>query len=552
MLLGPACPKSIEFQSKLDGTSSVIPVVALFRSDLRRHRSPRRDMLCSSMSVHWPIIKQLLRHPFRDAVVDDSRTSRAIDILVAASHLAAAIQSRSSSKTLGILLPTSGAFPIAALAGWMLGKTIVPLNYLFKPEELQYVIDDCECDTVITAGALLTHLGFAPARVNLIKMDELNYRSFPDARMPAGADDEDLAVLLYTSGTSGKPKGVMLTHANIRANLSQVMRYAKFEPEQVFLGVLPQFHSFGITVLTLLPLTQGWKAVYTARFIPGKLIRLIRQQRPTVFVAIPSMYNALLHSKDAKPEDFASLKYVISGGEPLPLAVADGFRDRFGVTINEGYGLTETAPVTNMCLPWEFKSKSVGRAMPDIVERIVDINTGKDLPANQEGEIRISGPNVMKGYYNLPVETAAAFDERGFLRTGDIGRLDEDGHLFITGRLKEMLIIGGENVFPREIEEVLNKHPDVKDSGVIGVPDPMRGEEPVAFIEIKLPVDNSGGVENPDRAEELRKAFDPKPLLTWCRQHLAGYKVPREIRVVESLPRSPTGKVLRRELKKML
>ncbi|MBC7771823.1 MAG: AMP-binding protein [Pyrinomonadaceae bacterium] len=503
------------------------------------------------MSVHWPIIKTLLRRPFKEAIVDDTRTYRGIDILVAASHVAAALQSVSTTGTVGILLPTGGAFPIAALAGWMLGKTIVPLNYLLKQDELQYVIDDCGCDTVITASALLGFLGFTPDRVKLVKMDEISFKGMPDARWPAGASDDDLAVILYTSGTSGKPKGVMLTHGNIRANVSQIDKYVQFGPDQVFLGVLPQFHSFGLTVLTVLPLTFGWKAVYTARFAPAKLIRLLKQHHPTVFVAIPSMYNALLHVKDARPEDFTSLKFVLSGAEPLPQAVADGFLERFGVRINEGYGLTETAPATNWCLPTEYRPRSVGRPLTGITERIVDINTGKDVPFGEEGEIRIAGENVMRGYYKLPAETAAAFDEQGALRTGDIGRFDADGHLYITGRLKEMLIIGGENVFPREIEEVLNKHPDVKDSGVIGVPDPMRGEEAMAFVEMKeaAGVGKDGAAGGTDAVP--KRPFDQKVLLHWCRQHLAGYKVPREIREIEALPRSATGKVLRRELKKL-
>ncbi len=510
------------------------------------------------MSIHWPIIKRLLRSPLREAVVDDTRAYRGIDLLIAMSHVVAAIQSTCSSRTIGILLPTGGGFVVAALAGWSSGKTVVPLNYLLKPDELQYVIDDCGCDTIISAGPMLSFLGFTPQNVRVIKLDELNFRSMPDLRLPAHADDDDLGVLLYTSGTSGKPKGVMLSHANIRSNINQVLQYAHFQPHQVFLGVLPQFHSFGLTVLTLLPLTKGWKAVYTARFVPAKLVRLIRSHRPTVLVAIPSMYNALLHVKDAAPDDFSSLQFTISGGEPLPQAVADAFLDRFSLRINEGYGLTETAPVTNMCLPSEFRSRSVGRAMPGVVERVVDINSGADLPPGQEGEIRIAGPNVMRGYYNLPAESAAAFDELGFLRTGDIGRFDHDDHLYITGRLKEMIIIGGENVFPREIEEVLNAHPSVKDSGVIGVPDPMRGEEPIAFVEMK-PLDTAHSPARPttspssDHDAPIPTAeFDEKALLAWCRKHLAGYKVPREIRRIDALPRNPTGKVMRRELKKLL
>jgi long-chain acyl-CoA synthetase len=300
----------------------------------------------------------------------------------------------------------------------------------------------------------------------------------------------------------------------------------------------------------LLPLSIGCRVVYSARFIPQKIVRLMREHRPTVFVGIPSMYNALLQVKEASPEDFKSLRYTVSGGEPLPEAVFSRFRERFGITINEGYGLTETAPVTNWCRPHEWKPHSVGPPVPDLDQRIVDVNTRKEIAPGArnadgswaEGEVIMRGPNIMKGYFKRQEETVAAFEDRGgvrYLRTGDIGRHDEDRHLYITGRLKEMIIVGGENVFPREIEEVLNRHPAVNASGVIGQMDPIRGELPVAFVEIKE-----------DVAAEARPA--EAELIRWCREHLAGYKVPKTIKVLDQLPRNPTGKIMRRELKKFL
>jgi long-chain acyl-CoA synthetase len=289
-----------------------------------------------------------------------------------------------------------------------------------------------------------------------------------------------------------------------------------------------------MTVLSILPMTVGCKVIFTARFVPPRIVKLFREHRPTAFIAIPSMYNALLHVKDAKPDDFASLRIAVSGGEPLPAAVTQGFFDRYAVRIAEGYGLTETSPVTNWCRPDEYRAGSVGPPVPGLLERIVDIESGRDLPANADGEVRMQGPNVMPGYYRDPEATAAAFDERGYFRTGDIGRFDNDGHLYITGRLKDMLIIAGENVFPREIEEVLNAHASIKDSGVVGMKDDMRGELPLAFVEMK------------DGA-----AFDEAAILAHCRQNLAGYKVPRVVKCMEALPRGATGKVLRRELRKM-
>jgi long-chain acyl-CoA synthetase len=277
------------------------------------------------------------------------------------------------------------------------------------------------------------------------------------------------------------------------------------------------------------------KAVWSARFLPPRIIKLMREHRPTVFVAIPSMYNALLSVKSATPEDFASLRLVVSGGEPLPRATFEKFRERFGVTLNEGYGLTETSPVTNWCRPEEWRPHSVGPPLPGITERVVDPATGAVLDPGQDGEVQIKGPNVMRGYLHLPRETAACFTPDGFFRTGDMGRFDLDGHLYITGRIKDMLIIGGENVFPREIEEVLNRHPGVGESAVVGQVDPLRGELPVAFVEMK-----EGA------------AFDETDLKQWCRRSLAGYKVPDQVRRMDALPRNATGKVLRRELKKII
>ncbi len=487
------------------------------------------------MSIHWPIIRSLLRSASRPVLVDDRGARRGIEVLVGALHIAEIVRGRCATPTLGVMTPTGGSLPVAALAGWMLGKTVVPLNYLLKPDELQYVIDDCETDTVLTVGPLIDHMGFTPRVKNIIRLDALDFTGVPEPLWPAPASDDDLALLLYTSGTSGRPKGVMLTHGNIMANMRQIMHWVDFSRADTMLGVLPQFHTFGLTVLTLLPLTGGIKVVYTARFVPHRLVKLFREHRPTIFIAIPSMYNALLSVKDAGPADFASLRYAVSGGEPLPRTVLERFRDRFGVTICEGYGLTETAPVTNWCRPFEFREGSVGRPLPEVDQRIVDLNSRHELGRNQDGEVIMRGPNVMRGYYKHEEQTRSVFDDQGFFKSGDIGRFDDDGHLHITGRLKEMLIIGGENVFPREIEEVLNRHPAVKDSGVVGKMDPMRGEVPVAFVEL-----NEG------------QGVDAKAIIVWCRQSLAGYKAPDEVRFVESLPRNPTGKILRRELKKLL
>ncbi|MEY3025908.1 MAG: Long-chain-fatty-acid--CoA ligase [Planctomycetota bacterium] len=482
------------------------------------------------MQLLSAIRRHLLLRPFRPVVVDDFRTWRGVDLMVASWHIARAIERQSDASRIGVMLPTSGLFPAAAIAAWSLGRTLVPLNYLLSRSDLEYVARDSELDALVTVGPMLDMIGGSIPGLADIRLDRMKFTGLPPVRMTNPLRRDDVAVVLYTSGTSGRPKGVMLSCGNLSANARQCQEWVDFGPRDRILGVLPQFHSFGLTVLTLLPLATGASAVYTARFVPRKLVELAKAHRPTALVAIPSMYNALRLLRDAERDSFGSLRFAVSGGEPLPEAVFEGFRDKFGIEINEGYGLTETAPVTNWCRPSEQRRKCVGRALPGIDQRIVGPD-GQVLGPNQDGEVRLRGPNVMLGYLNLPEETAAVFDEHGYFKTGDMGRLDESGMLSITGRIKEMLIIGGENVFPREIEEVLNRHSSVKDSAVIGMPDGMRGEVALAFVELK---------EN--------ESFDEAALRSWCREHIAGFKVPREIRLVRELPRNPTGKIMRRKL----
>jgi long-chain acyl-CoA synthetase len=482
------------------------------------------------MELLKPMLRNLILTPLRKAVVDDYRTWRGFELYAAALHLARKIEQSTDRPHVGLMLPTSGLMPVAILATWMLGRTIVPINYLLSRKDRDFIIENAELDTIVTATPMLKAVGGLPARVRQIHLDRISFKGIPRLRRPVRRPDDHIAALLYTSGTSGRPKGVMLTAGNLAANVSQCADWARFPRKTVFLGVLPQFHCFGLTVLTLLPLWLGSKVVYTARFVPGRVLGLLARHRPNVILAIPSMLNGLLHAKGATRAHFSSAHCVVSGGEPLPQNIFDGFRDRFGVTLNEGYGLTETSPVTNWCRPRDHRRFSVGPPLPGVEEKIVALD-GTRLGIGEEGEVRIKGPNVMKGYYKMIDETRAAFDAEGFLRTGDIGRMDADGHLYITGRLKEMMVIGGENVFPRTIEEVLDRHGSVVCSAVVGLPDPGRGEVPMAFVEL------APGTTH-----------DEAGLRAHCRKHLAAYQVPRFVRQIEKMPRSATGKILRREL----
>lgn len=495
------------------------------------------------MSLLRPILSQALRRPRQTAVIDDRSTYSYAKLVAASFFLAREIRQATTARHVGILLPTSGAFPVTFLGAWLDGRVPVPLNYLLAKDELQYVIEDSDIDTIITSTQMLEFLGgpeVIPDGIKIIELEKVSFKGLPPLRVPPNPSDDDLAVLLYTSGTSGKPKGVMLTHGNLQANVYAAIEHAQLTKADTFLGVLPQFHSFGLTVLTLLPLRIGARVVYTARFVPRKIVGLIEEHKPDVFIAVPSMYGALLSVKSATPDSFSSIRLAVSGAEPLSDSIYAAYQERFNVQLLEGYGLTETSPGCNWSTPGHNKRYSVGLPLPGVGNFIVDENNNT-LSPNEVGEIVLTGPNLMKGYYKLDDKTAEVITTitppgkdqplRAF-RTGDIGKVDENGFLYITGRKKEMLIIGGENVFPREIEEVLNTHPSVAASAVIGKHDDMRGEVPIAFVELN------------EDAE-----FDESSIRNHCRDSLAQFKVPKEIHKLDQLPRNPTGKIMRRALK---
>lgn len=493
------------------------------------------------MSLLSAIMLRAVRQPSRIAVIDDLRTYSYGKLLGAAMFIAQRIEQLTDKPHVGIMLPTTGGAAASILGCWLARRTCVPLNFLLAPDELRYIIDHSQVDTVLSAGLMLDFMGDNPAlraNVNFSKLEAIDFKAVPPLRWPPMIRPQETAALLYTSGTSGKPKGVVLSHGNLESNVKACLTHAKLTSQDKMLGVLPQFHAFGLTVLTLLPLYTGLPVVFASRFTPKKIIDLMREHRPTAFVAVPSMFGALLTAKDAKPDDFSSLRYCVSGAEPLPDAVFEDFAQRFGVCIQQGYGLTEMSPVTHWATDRRIDHRSVGRALPGVVCEVVD-DQMNFLPQGEEGEILLAGPNRMQGYYREPelnkqVLLTLDHPQHGpttFFRTGDIGRVDDDGALFITGRKKEMLIIGGENVFPREIEEVLVKHASVAAAAVVGQADPVRGEVPVAFVEL---------VEG--------ASFDEAELKQFCKPHLAGYKIPRQIHQAQQMPRSPTGKILRRKL----
>jgi long-chain acyl-CoA synthetase len=477
-----------------------------------------------------PLFAHAQQTPDEIAVIDDRGQYTYKQLAAAAAGLGLYLGMQTDKNTVGLLLPPSAGF-VASFYGTLLsGKTVVPINYLLGEREIAHVIQDSGVDTVVTIPQLA-------ARLENTDLKVIDLTALPQTppfaitpKFPAPHPD-DTAVILYTSGTSGLPKGVMLTYNNLQSDVDAAIEHATLQDRHKFLGIVPLFHSTGLLATLLAPVQLGATVVYIARFSPVATIQAVRQHKLSVLVAVPSMYGALLRLKDASPEDFAHVYASLSGGEPLPSAIRDAWHQRFGIPIFEGYGLTETIGPIAFNTPQNNRPGSVGRLIPGATVKIVDEN-GNPHDVHSEGEVWLSGPMIMKGYHNLPTETADVLTADGYFKSGDLGKLDTDGYLHITGRKKELIIVAGEKAVPREIEEVLMRHPAVALAAAVGKKDPSRGEVVVAFVTLK-----PGQTAT---ADEIR---------TFARdQNLANFKVPREIFIEEELPHSPTGKVLKRVL----
>lgn len=352
--------------------------------------------------------------------------------------------------------------------------------------------------------------------------------------MPPVVDvHRDVAVLIYTGGTTGKPKGVMLSHSALIANASQCTQWVNMMPKDSLLAVLPLFHGFGMSVCMNAPLIAGGTSILIPRFGVKEILQVIHRFRPTLFAGVPTMYIGLINHPQLKRFDLSSLRGCFVGAAPLPPEIKRQFEELTGSKLMEGYGLTEA--VTADCAnPYRGVNKtgSIGIPFPDIVMRIRDVETGEqELPAGEVGELVLQGPDLMLGYYNRPEETAAAL-RNGWLYTGDLGYMDEDGYFYIVDRKKDMIITGGFNVYPREVEDVLYQHPAVKEACVLGVPDTYKGEKVKAFITLKE--DNT---------------VEEDEIIAFCRKHLIPYKVPNQVEIRKELPKTVIGKILKRALR---
>jgi long-chain acyl-CoA synthetase len=420
-----------------------------------------------------------------------------------------------------------------------LGAVIVPVVFLLSPDEVRHILEDSEARVVVTSPELVSKVEGWTGPVVLVgggpdglDWETLLAREDEDAPI-VPRQPSDLAVILYTSGTTGRPKGVALSHDNLAANARAAASLYELDRTAWALAVLPLSHSYGLTVMNAGNIL-GTRAVLLRWFNPELVLETIERFRVQSMAGVPTMYVYLLHYPDAGRFDTSSMRSWGSGAAPLPLEIVEPFEAKFGGRLMEGYGLTEASPVVSAHrLSGVRKLGSVGQPIPGVQVAILD-DEDRPVPTGELGEICVRGPNVMLGYYRRPEETARTL-RNGWLHTGDVGRLDTDDFLYVVERKKDLIIRGGFNIYPREVEEILYAHPAVAEAAVIGMPDPVMGEEVLAFV-----------VRKPGAEAEA------DAIIAFCQERLAKYKCPRRVRFVPSLPKTPVGKILKKALRAQL
>ncbi|MCS6844171.1 MAG: long-chain fatty acid--CoA ligase [Caldilineales bacterium] len=467
-----------------------------------------------------------------------------------------------------LLLPNSPQFIVCYYGILKAGAVVVPLNPLYTERELTFHLTDSNAETLVTipmflekAAGLLGHTPlkriissplaeFMPFPLSLVQgmrenrmarraerreivpISSLLGQSLPSGWRPAEVSPDEMAVLIYSGGTTGVAKGIMLSHFNLVANAHQLQAWVNLDASGRMLAVIPLFHGFGMSVTMNAPLLAGGEVVLIPRFVARDVLKAIQKTKPTFFIGVPTMFVAFSNVPDVDKYDLRSVKGIFVGAAPLTKGIKDEFEARTGAELIEGYGLTE-AVTAIMANPYKGQKKlgSIGLPFPDVDCKIVSLDGTRDLPPGESGEIVLRSPTVMLGYYNKPQETAETIRD-GWLFTGDIGHMDEDGYFYITDRKKELIIVGGFNVFPREIDELIALHPKVKEGITVGIPDPVKGERIKVYIVLK-----EGETAT---AEEF---------IAYFRERLVPYKVPSEVEFRSELPKSMIGKILRRKLR---
>jgi long-chain acyl-CoA synthetase len=512
-----------------------------------------------SLNLGTIIAQSALQYPDFPALIFDSKRYTYCELDTAVRRFAAELLELGLERgdRIALMVPNIPEFTIAYFGILYAGGVAVPLSTLHVADEIVFQLDDCG------AKALILHSQCADAGLEAHRRAKnktaIYVVDFPTGQeRPTGCRDlrdvlqetshadmaqtcpSETAVILYTSGTTGNPKGVELTHFSLYANAQYISeRTFSLWPDEIHilgpgdvgLAALPLYHTFGQTNIQNGMLVNGGAVTYLQRFTPQSAVEIIARDRVTFFAGVPSMYVGILHDAACQSADFSSLKYCASGGAPMPVDLKNRFHQKFGVRIQEGYGLTETSPLACIQKPNEtHKAGTIGKPIAGVEMRCVD-DQDQDVPRGERGEVIIRGHNIMKGYFNRPEATAAAM-RNGWFHSGDIGLIDADGDFCIVDRKKEMIIRGGYNVYPREVEEVLYAHPAVREAAVIGIPHEVHGEEVKAVVAFK---------PGASATEE--------EIIAHCQKHVAKYKYPRIVEIRPELPKGPTGKILKRALK---
>lgn len=439
-------------------------------------------------------------------------------------------------ENVGLFSKNSIDFIYTYLAITSLGAIIIPLNFQLVPREIAFIIQNANIKNLVTMSILnldaeLTHFQY-PGQLTQILINELSEtisrQEAPLVSVTDNFDENEICTIIYTSGTTGSPKGAMLTHKNLVSNAQAFSQVFTYHPSDRILCVLPMYHCFAWTAAVLTPLLNGCSITILEHFSIRETIAAIKDNALTVIFGIPNMFRLIAQS--AAKDDLVHVKLIVSGGASLPQDIAERFLERTGKKVVEGYGLSEASPIVSLNPINSVKYCSIGKPLPGIEVKIVD-NKNNPLPYGVTGELLVRGPNVMHGYYKLPEETAKVL-QNGWLHTGDLAYIDSEGYIFIVDRLKDMIIANGENVYPREIEELLYAYPAIAEAAVIGSSDKLYATSIHAYI-----VANSESI------------IDKKALKMYLQEKLASYKIPRKFIIVNSLPKSSTGKILKNVLR---
>ncbi|MDQ0217310.1 long-chain fatty acid--CoA ligase [Peribacillus cavernae] len=520
-----------------------------------------QDLVAAEIEIPDRTIPQVLQntaknYPAHNAITFFGKKITYQELSHAVNLFASSLQKNGLQKgdRVAIMLPNCPQYVIAYNGVLTVGAIVTQLNPMSVEREIEYILNDSGAETIIVLDALYPKVKQVQQSVNLkniivVSLQPSGQDFAPDYTfdgfltagngqvIPVEIETEhDIAVLQYTGGTTGRSKGAMLTHKNILANVVQTYEFFKDDVEfgkERFLTIIPLFHVFGMTSAMNYAIYTASESIMLPRFEIEEVLNTIKNERPTIFPGVPTMYVAITNHPHAEDYGIDSIRSCNSGSAPMPLELLREFESKTGSQILEGYGLSEASPTTHCNPPFaERKAGSVGIGFPSTDYKVVDLATGTEkVPFGELGELVIKGPQVMKGYWNMPEETAVTLKD-GWLYTGDIARMDEDGYLYIVDRKKDMIIASGYNIYPRDVEEVIYEHPSVQEAVVIGIPDAYRGETVKAIIVLKA-----------------GKTVTADEIIEFCRKNLAAYKVPGTVEFREQLPKTNVGKILRRALR---